>query len=119
MNAAILNGNEIWVINPTTLAPSFVYNHTANPLLPNHNLYRSGNRILITGSNATVAQFFAYSVDNTTTPWTFDSIINYTCPNFTASPNIQVSDDLTKVLVFGNSTPRPRFDGFFINYVDE
>ncbi len=55
MNSAILNGNEIWVVNPTTLVPSFVSNHAANPLLPSNNIYRSGNRILITGSNATVA----------------------------------------------------------------
>jgi hypothetical protein len=75
-----------------------------------------GNRLLITGYNNSAAQFFAYNFDSTTTPWTFRSLINYTFPNFSNTPTIQVSEDLSKVLVYGKTISQPRFEGFFINY---
>jgi hypothetical protein len=103
------------VINSATSTLENVYNHTSNRLLANHNIYRSGNRLLLTGYNTTAAQFFAYTVDSTTS-WALSSIITYTLAGFIDTPTIQVSEDLTKVLVYGNRTPQPRFDGFFINY---
>lgn len=114
MNAAILSNQELWVVD-SNLVPSSVYNLT-NPLPAFQNLYRAGKRLLITATDATTAKILAYNVDSTTTPWTMTPVFNYTYPNFTVEPKIQVSEDISKVLVFGNSTPQPRFDAFFINY---
>jgi len=114
MNAAILSNQQLWVVD-SNLVPSSVYNLT-NPLPAFQNLYRAGKRLLITATDATTAKILAYNVDSTTTPWTMTPVFNYTYPNFTVEPKIQVSEDISKVLVFGNSTPQPRFDAFFINY---
>ena len=115
MDTAILSSQQLWVVNPTTPVPFNIYNFT-NTLPSFQNLYRAGKRLLITATDGSTAKIFAYNVDNTTTPWTLTSVFNYSNPNFTVEPQIQVSEDISKVLVFGNSTPQPRFDGFFINY---
>ena len=59
LDAAIV-GNSIWLLNGTSFV--FAFNST-KPFLPNNNIHRKDARIVVTATNATAAQSFAFYVE--------------------------------------------------------
>lgn len=94
---AALAGNSIWLLsaNGNSFTRAFESNKT---FLPNSKIYRKEARIVVAGYNGTAAQVVAYYFENT---GMFTNCLDYFFPFYQSAPKIQISSQLSKVLVMG------------------
>lgn len=117
LTAAVV-GNSIWRFNPNT--SNFVRAYDSPfPILPNSSISVADNKIVVTGTNSTVAQVLAFFVESS---GNFTPCLNYYFPAYQNFPKIQISPLLTKVLILGPFIPpnrtqvEPKIDAFNIYY---
>lgn len=129
-------GNDIWSLSP--LNNTFVLalnnslllsqngtnatNNTSGPLpppiLPMNKVYTANNLIVVTATNNTAGQVYAYSVGMN---GMIKPLLNFYFPAYQSTPKILVSSNLTKVLIMGPFMPpnqtqaQPKIDSFFID----
>lgn len=96
IDAAIV-GSSIWLLNAngSSFVSAFNINRT---LLPNNNIYRKDNRIIVAATNVTAAQAFAFVIEDN---GMFTNCLDYFFPFYQSAPKIQVSSQLSKVLAMG------------------
>jgi hypothetical protein len=130
-------GNDIWSLSPVNNSFVLALNNSAllsqtngtnttnvtsgplpPPLLPMNKIYSANNLIVITATNNTAAQVYAYSVGMN---GMIRPLLNFYFPAYQSTPKILVSSNLTKVLVMGPFLPpnktqsEPKIDSFFID----
>jgi hypothetical protein len=88
------------------------------PIFANNKLYQLPGRIVVTGTNATSAQTFAFIDLN----GTLKTIFNWTFSQYQSAPMIKLSTNASKIIITGPFTPPnasqpvPKIDIFSIDY---
>jgi hypothetical protein len=111
-------GSSIWVLR-LDLNNTFVKIYdTPVPLLPQNKLFATKTSIVVGGWNVTTAQVFAITFQN----GSVFNCFNFTFNNYQNTPMIQVSKNMTKILIAGLAIPPnstqvlPKIDMFTIDY---
>ncbi len=87
-------------------------------MFQNTKLYQLAGRIVVTGTNSTSAQAFAFVDQN----GTLNTLFNWTFTQYQNTPMIKVSTNATKIIIVGPSTPQnanlpmPKINIFNIDY---
>lgn len=99
--SAALVGNSIWLLNPDTNS-FFKAFENPQPILPNSSISVFDRQIVVTGVNSTTAQVLAFYIELS---GNFTNCLNYYFPMYQNFPKIQLSPQLTKVLISGPFIP--------------
>jgi len=87
-------------------------------LFQNNKLYQLPGRIVVTGTNATSAQVFAFVDQN----GTLNTLFNWTFTQYQNTPMIKVANNASKIMIVGPFIPPnsnqaiPKIDIFAIDY---
>jgi hypothetical protein len=95
-------GTTVWVLNPATNSFYPIYDNV-QPFLSTVTVSTFNNRIVISSTNTTAAQVLAFALDPTTNLLT--NVLNFNFAGYQSLPKIQISSQLTKVLIIGPFLP--------------
>ena len=100
LDAAVV-GNTIWLLSSSGSSFIQAFNSTTAFLL-NPSIYRNDVKVVVTSTNSTAAQAKAFYIEST---GAFTNCLDYTFAAFQATPSIQVSSMLSKILAMGPFIP--------------
>ena len=114
----VIVNSSLWRYRPESNNSFVKIFDSPNPFFATNKLYQSQGRIVVTGTNSTSAQAFAFIDQN----GNLSTVFNWTFTKYGNTPLIKVSTNATKIMIVGPFTPPnasnavPKVDAFAIDY---